>query len=124
METLFVATKHTHVMCVALSFLLFSVRVFWLNKNPSLLQQRWIKITPHAIDTLLLISGITLASLAGYFNGMPGWLILKLMLVTLYIVTGILFFKIAKLRIITGMLAFLFFFSIVYIVLHKPALAG
>ncbi|MDX1524786.1 MAG: SirB2 family protein [Pseudidiomarina maritima] len=52
----YMALKHMHVTFVALSVLLFVLRFFWVSIDAKVAQQKWIKIVPHVIDTLLLLS--------------------------------------------------------------------
>ena len=53
--------KMIHVGSVIVSFTLFFVRGIWLIQNSENLRQRWIKVLPHIVDTLLLGSAIALA---------------------------------------------------------------
>jgi len=53
--------KTIHVTFAALSFIGFFVRGIWMLKDSPLLQQRWVKITPQLVDTVLLGSAIILA---------------------------------------------------------------
>ncbi|WP_342807460.1 SirB2 family protein [Alteromonas sp. M12] len=53
-------TKHLHLTAVALSIILFILRFVWLQRNSTLLHKKWVKIVPHVIDTLLLVTAITL----------------------------------------------------------------
>ncbi len=57
----YILLKHIHLTCVALTFILFSLRGFWMLSESALLQKKWVKIAPHVIDTLLLVSAIALA---------------------------------------------------------------
>ncbi len=79
--------KHTHIILVLLSVVLFQFR-YWLFKVRHKTPPVAIKIMPHVLDTLLLVSGISLAWLAGFtpFNSM--WLLTKLLALVIYIVAG------------------------------------
>ena len=57
----YAALKMIHVTSVVVSYLLFSLRSMWMMRGSAVLQQRWVKITPHVVDTILLMSAITLA---------------------------------------------------------------
>jgi uncharacterized membrane protein SirB2 len=57
--------------------------------KPELLQQRWLKIAPHIIDTFLLLSGLALVFQGNWLNGEYGWIISKLILLIAYIVCGV-----------------------------------
>ena len=58
----YLALKHLHITFVTLSVSLFLLRGFWMWTQSPKLQQRWVKIAPHIIDTLLFASGITAVS--------------------------------------------------------------
>jgi len=52
------------------------------------LQHRIVKILPHIIDTLLLVSGISLAVISQQNPLIYHWLLAKLMLLLTYILLG------------------------------------
>lgn len=122
-DFLFLLTKHIHVWCVTLSFLLFVVRAAWHLKQSEQLQRRWVKITPHVIDTLLLITGLILVSLLSLQQATPFWLKLKIALVLVYIISGILAFKLKKSRKLTFGVAIAAFAGIVFLAVTKPLVA-
>ncbi|OON41298.1 siroheme synthase [Izhakiella australiensis] len=82
--------KNLHILTVIISLSLFVLRFFWLLRSPARLQQRWVKIAPHLNDTLLLLSGITLATLMqlGVLLTQDSWLTEKLIGVIIYIALG------------------------------------
>lgn len=122
-DLLFLLTKHIHVWCVTLSFLLFVVRAAWHLKQSEQLQRRWVKITPHVIDTVLLITGLILVSLLSLQQATPFWLKLKIALVLVYIISGILAFKLNKGRKVTFGVAIAAFAGIVFLAVTKPLVA-
>jgi cytochrome b561 len=69
--------KQVHVAVVMLTIILFVVRATWRLHSPERLQQRWVKIVPHLVDTVLLLSGFWLAWQLGA-AGVRGWLGAKL----------------------------------------------
>ena len=85
--------KHLHMTAVALSGLLFMVRGLWLLQGSTQLQAKWVKITPHVIDTLLLVSAIAMLVVAQQF---PAWVHVKITLLIVYIGLGVMAFKKAK----------------------------
>jgi len=89
----YVIFKHLHMTAVALSGLLFMVRGLWLLQGSTQLQAKWIKITPHVIDTLLLVSAIAMLVVAQQF---PAWVHVKITLLIVYIGLGLMAFKKAK----------------------------
>lgn len=74
----------------------FIVRGVWLLNGSVLFQHKITKILPHVIDTLLLISGISLAVVHSISPLQTPWLAAKLVAVVAYIGLGIVAFKIAK----------------------------
>lgn len=89
----YVIFKHVHMTAVALSGLLFMVRGLWLLQGSTQLQAKWVKITPHVIDTLLLVSAIAMLVVAQQF---PAWVHVKITLLIVYIGLGVMAFKKAK----------------------------
>jgi uncharacterized membrane protein SirB2 len=80
--------KQLHVICVILTFISFSIRGYWMIIESSLLQHRLTRILPHIIDTVLLLSGVSLAVLIyGEFYKYT-WIMIKLGAVVVYIILG------------------------------------
>lgn len=86
----YMALKHLHLLTVAISITLFVLRFFWKWRESPMLQKRWVKIAPHANDTLLFISGIALVVVLKLYPllGMDSWLTEKLFGVIIYILLG------------------------------------
>ncbi len=82
--------KILHISLVLISFASFISRVALLQFNPTVLQIKWLKILPHVIDTLLLLSGIFLVIQGPWFEGEYGWLVAKIVALFAYIGLGIL----------------------------------
>ena len=76
----------------ALAFLTasgFIIRLGWSYVAPDLLTEKWVRIAPHVVDTLLLVMGLWLAfQLAG--GAWQGWLIAKMIGLLAYIGFGVL----------------------------------
>lgn len=92
------ALKYLHMSCAALSGGLFLLRGCWMLFQPARLQQRWVRVAPHVIDTALLASAVTLAVLSGQYPLAQGWLSAKLLALLLYIVLGTVALKRGKTR--------------------------
>ncbi len=84
--------KQFHLMLVALSIGLFQFR-YWRLQVQQKSSVTWLKVAPHVIDSLLLLSGITLAIMAGFTPGNSPWLMAKLMALLVYIRCGLLAMK-------------------------------
>lgn len=91
--------KLVHVSCALLSITGFLARSYLIFTQSRYLQQRWLKITPHLIDTLLLASGVTLVLYTRQYPFVMSWITVKLFIVVLYIAFGLYTFRFAKTRI-------------------------
>lgn len=92
--------KYIHVTSVALSYSLFFARGIWMLRASPLLQQRWVRIAPHAVDTVLLTSAVALAWQLGYSPLNQPWLAAKIVGLLLYIVIGSIALKRGKTRVV------------------------
>lgn len=94
----YAALKMIHVTCVVISYLLFSLRSVWMMRGSAVLQQRWVKITPHVVDTILLTSAITLAIRIQQDPIHDSWLSAKIAGLLLYIGLGMMALRFGKTR--------------------------
>jgi len=76
-----------------ISLLGFVIRSWWAINSSALLQRRWVRITPHVIDTLLLTTAILLMIILGQHPGNQGWILAKLIALVFYIGFGSLAIK-------------------------------
>ena len=85
---MYTALKHLHVLTVVVSLSLFLLRSWWRFTAPERLNTRWIRITPHSNDTLLLAAAIGML-VVGDLNPLENpWLIGKIILLLAYISLG------------------------------------
>jgi uncharacterized membrane protein SirB2 len=82
------ALKAVHVGAVGVSLGLFLLRGLWMMTASPLLQGRWVRIVPHVVDTVLLLSAIWLAVQLQQVPIREGWLTAKILGLLLYIVLG------------------------------------
>mgnify|MGYP002267016457 CR=1 FL=1 len=80
--------KLVHITCALVSGGGFFFRGILMMRGSALLQSRLIKITPHVIDTVLLISAIILASQWGWQALSMPWLFAKIIALLAYIALG------------------------------------
>lgn len=92
----FMLIKHFHMSCAVISFTLFFLRGIWSFTDSSILRQRWVKIVPHVMDTLLLVSALTLAFTIQQYPFVDGWLTAKFFGLVLYIGLGSIALKHGK----------------------------
>ena len=57
---MFIALKTIHVVSVILSITGYVIRGVWVIRESSWLQNKWVRVLPHIIDTTLLVSAILL----------------------------------------------------------------
>ena len=81
--------KLIHLIFILTSFVSFSGRFALSIFKPDVLQNKFLKIAPHIIDTILLASGVTLVFQGGWLEGEFGWIASKLTLLIGYIVLGV-----------------------------------
>lgn len=117
--------KSIHVVCALLSFIGFFVRGVWMLKESALLQQRWVKILPHIIDSLLLASAIILAVQWRLSPLEQPWLMAKIVALLVYIGLGMVALRFGRsqiTRLFAWLLGLLTFVYIVSVALSKSAL--
>lgn len=79
--------------CAAASGSLFLLRGVWMLRASPLLQQRWVKVAPHLVDTALLASAVGLAVWSAQYPFVQGWLTAKVIALVGYIVLGTIALK-------------------------------
>lgn len=78
-----------HFTLALLSVAGFVLRAGWAFNMPEMLERKLVRIAPHVIDTLLLISGVVLAlNVPGGFGNT--WLIAKIGALVAYIGFGVM----------------------------------
>jgi uncharacterized membrane protein SirB2 len=77
-----------HVGSVALSFSLFFLRGLWMWQGTLVQRERWVRIAPHVVDTLLLTSAIAMVVMLSLPVLDTPWLLTKIAALLLYIVLG------------------------------------
>ncbi|WP_304333804.1 SirB2 family protein [Conchiformibius steedae] len=94
MQAAYLPFKHSHILLVCISIILFNLR-FWLRfSRPQQALPRVLKIVPHINDTLLLLTGLALLHLGKWqIFGAASWLGFKLVLVCAYIGGGLVCLK-------------------------------
>ena len=81
--------KSFHIMLAYLTTIGFVVRGLWSIFDSSWRDQKWVRVAPHVIDTLLLAIGVTMAVSIGA-SLTSGWLAAKLLGLLGYIGFGVL----------------------------------
>lgn len=121
---MYLALKYLHIVCVAASFALLFVRGLWVLRAFPPAPEAWVRVTPHVIDGILIVSAIGML-LVGGARGWPDWLSAKLALAGLFVVLTVAVFRLARSRLakavfwFAAMLVFLFITTVA--VLQHPA---
>lgn len=92
----YLAIKYIHVTCAVLSISFFMVRGMWMLFDSERLQQRWVRTTPHVIDTVLLTSALTMVFWSAQYPFVQPWLTAKVIALIIYIVLGSIALKRGK----------------------------
>ena len=97
-QMLYASLKAVHVSAVCASLALFCLRAAWMLWSPAQLGRKWVRIVPHAIDTVLLASALLLAWISAQYPFAQAWLTAKLLALVVYIVLGALALKYGRTR--------------------------
>lgn len=80
--------KDVHIATVVLTIVGFMLRGYWMMTRPELLAHKLVKVVPHIIDTVLLLSGIALIVTLHIAVLEEGWLLAKFVALIAYVVLG------------------------------------
>ena len=117
--------KYLHVACVVLSISGFLMRGVWMMQESPWLQKKWVRVAPHIIDTILLVSAILLAMQIRQYPFVQGWLTAKVLALIAYVVVGAVGLKYGrtkKIRIAAWLAAIAIFVYIVLVALTRQVL--
>jgi uncharacterized membrane protein SirB2 len=110
---MYMLIKSIHMLAAVLSLCFFMVRAYWSVRESSLLKAKWVKISPHIIDTVLLVCAIYLA-LQWPLNS--PWIWAKVIALVAYIGFGTMAIKRGRSATIRAGFALLSILIFVYIV--------
>ena len=120
----FLTIKAIHVSCAATSFALFFLRGIWSFNGSPIMRQSWVKVVPHVVDTLLLVSALALAFTIQQYPFVDAWLTAKFFGLVLYILLGTIALKYGKTKAVrvSAWLAALAVFAYIVLVAkqHNP----
>ncbi len=96
----YLTLKYLHASSAFVSLALFMTRGVWMMATPERLQQRWVKVAPHVVDTVLLASAVALLWQLGGFEALrtQSWLVAKIAALLVYIVLGSIALKRGRTR--------------------------
>jgi uncharacterized membrane protein SirB2 len=116
--------KTVHISSATGSYILFFLRGIWSLNGSAIMSQRWIKIVPHVVDTLLIVSAIMLAFSIREYPFVDAWLTAKVIALLLYIGLGFVALRYGRsktVRLSAWVMAQLVFTYIVLVAIsHNP----
>lgn len=119
---MYFALKHIHMLCAVLSIVGFIIRGALRIKESSILEKKWIRIAPHIVDTVLLLSAVGLMFTINQYPFVNSWLTAKFLGLIAYILLGLVTMRFAKkraLRIVAYLAAINMFIYIAIVALSK-----
>ena len=96
----YLVAKYVHVTCVGLSLGGFAARGVLMLAGSPLLHERFVRIAPHVVDTLLLGSAVWLAAILGQYPFVHGWMTAKVLGLLGYIGLGAVALRHGRTRVI------------------------
>lgn len=93
---MYTLVKHLHLTAIGLSVVLFLFRFILLSLQSPVLQKKWLKILPHIVDTVLLVSAATLCMLIQQYPLVDAWVTEKLFALIMYVFMVTLSLKLAR----------------------------
>lgn len=114
-----------HVTTALLSIFGFIFRGILRFSGSDLVNSKWLKITPHIVDTVLIISAILLFTRSGLDLMTASWLQAKIVALIVYIALGLVAFRFAKTtttRLLAWLTAILIFGYILTVAVSKNPL--
>ncbi|MDZ7668883.1 MAG: SirB2 family protein [Gammaproteobacteria bacterium] len=87
--------KALHIALAYLTVVGFFIRGIWALTDSPLRREKWVRIAPHVVDTLLLILGVIMAIQLS-MSPFSGWLGAKLLGLLAYIGFGVLTMRAAS----------------------------
>ncbi|WP_261816869.1 SirB2 family protein [Vibrio gallicus] len=101
---MYLILKNIHLMTIALSAGLFITQYILMVRESSLAQLKFMKIAPHAVNGLLILSGGLLLLVTGWVPFTPGaeWLTHKFTCLLAYIALGVFALRMGKNPLLRG----------------------
>jgi uncharacterized membrane protein SirB2 len=90
---MYAIVKHIHLTSIAISVVFFLLRFVWTLSQSPILQKKWVKILPHIVDTLLLLSAAALCVMLEQYPFVTPWVSEKLLALLMYVFMVVLALK-------------------------------
>ena len=88
--------KNVHIISAFISITGFVVRGMLKLMDSTLTQNKLVRVVPHIIDTILLLSAIALVIMSRQYPFVTAWVTAKLVAVIIYIAAGVMLMRVAK----------------------------
>jgi len=85
---MYATLKLIHVASAIVSVSGFALRGWWMLQGSARLEHRLVRVLPHVVDSLFLLTGVGLVATLGFPVLARPWLIVKLSAVVVYILLG------------------------------------
>ncbi|CAH0992632.1 hypothetical protein SIN8267_02765 [Sinobacterium norvegicum] len=126
---MYAIAKHLHMTLAIVSILFFIGRGMLVAiKGQEALNRKWLKITPHIVDTFLLLAAVVLmTTLSIYPFGEVSWLTAKVLALICYIALGVIALKAGRpnsVRVIAFLLAVVAFGYMLAVAITKSPSLG
>ncbi|QEY24503.1 SirB2 family protein [Neisseria animalis] len=89
----YLIVKHSHILFVAITILLFNIRFFLLRAHPEKPLAGVWRALPHLNDTMLLFTALWLMKLTHLTPFNSPWLAVKVILLLVYIALGMVMMR-------------------------------
>jgi uncharacterized membrane protein SirB2 len=89
MSAYYLQLRNLHIACAFISIVLFVLRHVLSLRNIDWRKSRALRIMPHVVDSLLLVSAILLTTIIGQYPIVNGWLTVKVIALVAYVAIGI-----------------------------------
>jgi uncharacterized membrane protein SirB2 len=119
--------KFIHLCAVVLSATGFLTRGIWSFRDRHWRSRRWVRILPHTVDSVLLLSGLAMVLAYHWSPLSQPWLMTKLLLLLVYILLGMVALRWGgsrRVRFGAWVLALMVFAHIIAVAVTKDPLAG
>jgi len=119
---MYLALKLAHITAAILTISGFALRGFWMLTDSANLDRRIVKIAPHIVDSVFLLSGIGLIWILRLPVMSQPWLMAKLIALVFYVLLGTVALrrgKTKRTRTIALLLAILTFAYIAGVAMNK-----
>lgn len=123
----YLVVKHFHITFAVISGSFFLLRGIWMLLDSSMLQRRWVKVVPHAVDTLLLTTALVMVFWSDQYPFVQAWLTAKVVALIVYIGLGTMALKRGRTKAarVTALLAALAVFAyILAVALTRQVMVG